>query len=105
MANEYLSCEEAFKAAIKIIRQELADRNIGSSFRFAIEASGRVQDGEVKVAFKLDSLFYPTQDVTGDSILAVLEEYLHRHGWNVRHAPLTLDYTPVQSGETPEAVQ
>lgn len=95
MSNDvYQECEAAFKAATKALRKKLADCDMGSEFKFGIEASGRVQGGEVRITFSLRQNYYSGATVEGNGIYSVMQEYLRRHGWEATHKPLELEYAP-----------
>ena len=64
-----------------------ANENL-SSFHFTIEASGRL-DGDTEISFALRQTSYGSE-VRGDSVEAVVDEFMRRHGWDRRHAPLCL---------------
>ena len=80
------SFESIVKAKVANIKAELAQVESIGHFEFSITAEGCV-DGEVVVAFHLGKY---SSEVRGDSVQAVLNEFLRRHGWNERHAPLCL---------------
>ena len=54
---------------------------------FTIEIEGRVHDGDLLLKYAIGEY---GSDVKGDSIDAVLEEWLRRNNWNKRHTPLCL---------------
>ncbi len=80
------SFETAVKAKIVELKTELGKCESIQHFIFQITAEGRV-DGEVVLTFALGRY---SEEVRGDSVSAVLEEYLRRNGWSARHAPLCL---------------
>jgi len=94
MRQTYQSAEQLFTEAVKVLREELRSANIGSYFTFELSAKGRVQDGDVKISVVLHNNEYGSDSVNiaGDSIEAVSEEFMRRHGWQKRHAPLALSY-------------
>ena len=52
--------------------------------------AGRIVGGDLKVEYRLGEW---TEDrVTGNSIDAVVNEYMRRKGWDKRHAPLAIAY-------------
>lgn len=81
-----VSFHGALKREAAKVRALLADANIGSSFTFQASVSGRVQDGEVEVKYKLEGPSYGDH-VEGNELNAVVEEFLRRKGWTKQHAP------------------
>jgi hypothetical protein len=100
MADEQLvaivSTEGAIKRAVRQIRESLSRADEGSEFYFTIEASGRIQEGEVKLEFGLAESSYGTK-VKGFSIQPVVDEYLRRHGWEKVNAPKAISFDKVAS--------
>ena len=86
-----MNLEQHVELETKRIRKILADANVGSEFRFDIEVSGRVQQGDVLVAYKIGDS-YGFNQVTASSIDAAIEEYLRRRGWTARNKPLCISY-------------
>jgi len=80
------SFETIVKGQVADIKEQLRGTDSICRFEFTIKAEGRL-DGEVSIHFGLGE--YGT-DVRGDSVSAVVQEFLRRHGWNERHAPLCL---------------
>ena len=78
--------ETTVKTKIAELKTELGKCESIQHFTFQITAEGRV-DGEVVLTFALGRY---SEEVKGDSVNAVLEEYLRRNGWSARHAPLCL---------------
>lgn len=79
-----------FTDAINEYRKELADANIEcNTFEISVSASGRVQDGDVKITYECGPQY--GNAVKGGTLEAVVEEYLRRNGWDRRHAPLALE--------------
>lgn len=76
--------------AVTALRQRLADADIGSNFRLDIEVSGRIQGGEVKVAYVLGDS-YSSTNARGARLGPVVTEFLRRHGWNEANTPLALE--------------
>lgn len=79
----------SYVEATRKIRQRLGDANVGR-FEFMIKAEGRTETGEdnVKIEYHLREDY--DHWVVGDSVDAVVEEFLRRKGWNKEHAPLRL---------------
>lgn len=73
-------------AAIDAVRTALAEANV-AAMNLRIEVTGRT-DGDLKVQFKLCKDY--DNDTEGSNLAVVVHEYLRRHGWNARHAPLCL---------------
>ena len=87
-----VSTEGAIKRAVRQVRAALRGADQGSEFEFEIHAKGRVQEGEVKLSFKLADGYYAGVSVTGNSVQGVLDEYLRRQGWTKRNAPLAIAF-------------
>jgi len=81
---------EEFQRQTMLVRETLKAANIGSAFYLRVSAGGRVQDGEVLITYQLSADTYFSNAVSGDTLEAVLDEFMHRQGWNARHAPLAL---------------
>ena len=92
-----VSTEGAIKRAVRQVRAALAAANLPADFNFRVEASGRVTDGEVKLAFRLGPDGYSSGAVEGNSIEPVVSEYLRRHGWKKVNAPLAISFQEVPS--------
>lgn len=95
-----VSFEGALKREIKRLRNKLKAVDEISEFQLIIEASGRVNDGEVKLAFKLSPNTWGGSTVTGRELRAVEEEMLRRHGWQKKNDPLAIAYERVPSDDT-----
>jgi hypothetical protein len=89
-----VSFEGAIKREVKNIRQRLADADIGSEFNLTIQASGRVQDGDVKITYKLAKDTYSTA-VEGNSLTPTTDEYMRRMGWNSANAPKEISFQEI----------
>lgn len=85
--------DETIRRVTKALRARLADAN-ESSFRFEVEVSGRVQEGEVKITYTLSDSLYGSNKVEGGNIDAVLAEFLRRKGWIIANQPLMLEGPP-----------
>ena len=83
-----VSFEGAVKREVKRIREQLrADESL-HEFEFDISIKGRVHDGDLKLTYELRDGPYDVRGVKGDSVNAVLDEFLRRRrGWTQRHAP------------------
>ncbi len=71
------SFERAVLEEVARVRSALQPHDL-SHFCFIIEAEGRVQDGDVKVVFKLGEY---SGSVRANSVDAMVKEYLRRNGW------------------------
>ena len=87
---------------VQLIRGELQKIETLNGFEFEIKAEGRVHDGDVKITFRLDSHYDSYVCVKGNSIAAVLQEFMRRHGWNSRHSPLLITAGESFAGEDAE---
>lgn len=90
-----VSFEGALKREIKRLRERLANANIGSEFRLDIEVTGRVQEGEVKVTYKLSQGSYGQNATEGNSLAPTLDEFMRRYGWNSVNAPKAISFQDV----------
>jgi hypothetical protein len=87
----------AFAPAINDIRRAMADANIPAKFEIMLTASGRVNDGEVKIEWSVSAGGFDNwQGAKGDSLSACVAEVLHRHGWQARHAPVRIGHEPAR---------
>lgn len=93
-----VSFEGAVKREVKRVREQLKGCPNLSCFDLIINAEGRVDDGEVKITFGVGKYSYDR--VTGDTLQAVLDEFLRRRGWQQVHAPKALAYEKVPSDDT-----
>lgn len=76
--------------AVRSVRQQLAAANVGSTFRLDVEVSGRIQDGDVIVTYRLGDS-YGANNPAGARLGPVVQEFLRRRGWNEANAPLCLE--------------
>lgn len=90
----------AVKREVAKLRAELATYEGIGTFRLDIECAGRVLDGDVKISFKLGESYDSSQMVEGNDVSKVAEEFIRRHNWKKRNAPLLLTAT-----KTPEALE
>lgn len=94
-----VSFEGALKREIKRVREELKKAESLSTFKVEITASGRINDGEVKLTFRVSDE-YGSGSVKGDGMQACLDEYLRRNGWEKVHAAKALSYERIPSDNT-----
>lgn len=80
--------EAAFIKEQYRVRKILADHDV-NNFYFSISADGRTMTGDVKVEFKLGKQSY-SEPVRGNSVDAVLDEFLRREGFEKKHDSLCL---------------
>lgn len=97
-----VSFEGALKREVKRIRRQLALDETMSSFMIRIDASGRVDSGEVDISFGVGDSSYGAT-VNGDGLDTVVEELMRRRGWTARHAPKALFYEKIPSDDTEES--
>ena len=74
------------------VRQRLQVIDELSSIQFSIDVSGRVHDGDLNVKFEIGSTYSDGGVVKGAKLDVVIDEYLRRHGWDVRNQPLCITY-------------
>lgn len=97
--------DETIRRVTKALRARLADAN-ENSFRFEIEVSGRVLEGEVKITYTLADGIYGSNKVEGGNIESVLAEFLRRKGWQISNQPLMLEGpAPANDFETPPVAE
>jgi hypothetical protein len=77
-----------FAEASQHVRERLGEADI-SGYRLDIASQGRVHGGAPLITYTISSE-YGTEAVSGDRLAAVIDEYLRRKGWNLRHAPRCL---------------
>lgn len=89
-----------FEQVVKALAQELrrafnhADLN---HVRFSSSISGRTH-GDLEISFEVSDQSWGGE-VTGNSIQAIIDELLRRHGWNKRHAPTAIGYNGEDKAE------
>ena len=82
--------EETFLDAVKQVRNRLTQyETAGNEFSLSCKADGRIHDGETRITYSLGANIYETP-VTGDSVDAVVAEYVRRKGWNKQHQYVAL---------------
>ncbi len=82
-----------FANAINNVRRKMADANIGSDFTIELKASGRINDGDVKIEWHIWAGGWDNrQEAKGASLSACVAEVLRRYGWQERHAPVCIGY-------------
>ena len=91
-----VSFEGALKREIKRVREQLRQCDALSNFSLTIHAEGRLHEGEVKLTFGLGSW---NNEVKGDALNAVIEEFMRRNGWEALHAPKALAYNKIVSDD------
>lgn len=74
--------------------EHIAECESVSSFRLDIEISGRVHDGDILIEYKLGQGYSDYSRVVGKALGPVVQEFLRRHGWNERHAPIAISFVP-----------
>lgn len=91
----------ALKREIKLLRERLKRDESMSSFTLQIEASGRVQSGEVQLKFTLSPNTYISGEaVYGSSLNAVTDELMRRRGWAAVNAPTAIAYEKIVGDDT-----
>ncbi len=84
---EKLLIEEA-----KSIREQLSECETLARMDFTIAVEGRVSGGDLEVTFGLGEY---GREVVGNSVDAVVAEYLRRHGWQRHNNPLCIAQVPL----------
>jgi hypothetical protein len=95
-----VSFDGAVKREAKRVRKELQRDETLHSFGLRIDISGRVHDGDLKLKFTIGDSEYFSQSVTGDSLQAVIDEFMRRRGWTAIHSPKALGYETVPSDDS-----
>ncbi len=86
-----VSFEGAVKREVKAVREAIKLCDSVSYFQLSIFASGQVNDGEVKIEYKISEGSYG-DDVIGHNVKECLSEFLRRHGWNHANKPIAISY-------------
>lgn len=99
-----VSFEGTLKREIKRVREQLKNCKRLPEFSLLIKAHCRVTKGDVSLSYELAEDFYSLypEVVKGDSLQAVVDEFLRRHGWSVLHAPKVVSYEEIPSDDTTE---
>lgn len=79
--------EQACIDEVKRIRELLQNFDAITSFSFAVNASGRIRDGEVELTFGVGN-YSPL--VVANSVDGALNEYMRREGWQKRNNPIRI---------------
>ncbi|MFQ5741963.1 MAG: hypothetical protein ACE5HV_00060 [Acidobacteriota bacterium] len=90
-----VSFEGAVKRQMKKVREALRGADEGTEFHFGVACSGRIQEGDVKIAYTLGASSYDDKKVTGSAPDPVVEEYLRRMGWKKQHEPKAIGYDEI----------
>lgn len=90
----YKNLETAFIAALKELRTEFSDRDIGQ-LRLRVEGEGRTLDGDMKIVFTVDGT-YEHREVVGATLEAVKNEFFRRNNWQKAN-----DFLALPKVETP----
>lgn len=89
-----VSFEGHIKRTARHVHEALDHANIGDSWHLEINLRGsHGESGTIKIQYTLhNSYVYDAREikVVGNSLDAVVEEFLRRHGWNAHHAPLQI---------------
>lgn len=94
-----VSFEGALKREIKRVRQQLQQVESLSSMHLEIKIEGSVHSGDLKLTYGLGQY---VGKVVGDTLQAVLDEFVRQHGWEKVHAPLVIGYEKIPSDNTTE---
>lgn len=94
-----VSFEGALKREIKRIRDKIKKTEKMNAFKLTITASGRVNDGDVKLVFSLATDEYGSDAVKGRELNAVVDEQLRQLGWKEVNAPIAIGYEKIPSDD------
>jgi hypothetical protein len=95
-----VSFEGAIKREVKRLRERLKGCPDLREFHLSITASGRLLDGTVKLQYSLGTTGYSSDDVKGDALPVVVDEFLRRMGWTQVHAPKAIAYERIVGDDT-----
>ena len=86
----FVKLQNAVAESGNVVRDYVGQADVGS-FELTITVSGRTMTDrdETKVEYRLGPQ-YGSQSVRGSELGPVLDEFLRRNGWDLRHAPKTL---------------
>ena len=87
-----VSFEGAVKREVLAVREAMKCCDSISYFRLVINASGRVNDGEVEISYHISESSYGSDGVEGNNVKECLSEFLRRHGWNSINKPIAISY-------------
>ena len=88
--DTYTKLTNTLDDATKLVRETLAENNVGSRFHIKIEVSGSVFEGAPMATFKLGDSEYG-EYVAGGDLCSVTYEYMRRKGWKAANAPVMLE--------------
>ena len=95
-----VSFEGAIKREVRRVREEMKKCERVSELYLEINASGRIEDGDVKIEYQVGQSSYDSSKVRGDSLQACLDEFLRRHGWQQVHNPKAIGYEKIPSDDS-----
>jgi len=87
-----VSFEGAVKREVKALREAIQLCDSVSYFYLNISASGPVNDGEVKIEYRISDSSYGSGGVEGNNVKECLAEFLRRHGWDRVNKPKAISY-------------
>lgn len=80
----------ALKREIVKLQKKIAKCEQINYIDIRVKASGRAQSGDIKITYSICGNEYQSDVVEGNDLDALCEEFLRRHGWTQRNAPLML---------------
>ena len=83
--------EQTFKQEVQKTLEHLREIEGLHHFRIRLTARGPIHHGTFQIQVELSDR-YGENLVTGNSLPAVLAEYIRRCGWEKTHAPLSIPY-------------
>ena len=86
-----VSFEGAVKREVRAIREALKICDV-SQFKLRIVAEGRVNDGDVKISYRIGEY---SGECEGNSMRETLAEFMRRHGWDSANAPKAISYESI----------
>lgn len=94
-----MNFEQALIQKVRAIREQLAKCEDIRTMKLFINVSGRLHDGELELTYSLGGSYDLGGEVKGGNLDVLVEEYLHRFGFDKRNQVKLISYVP----ETPEA--
>jgi len=86
-----VSFEGAVKREVRAIREALKICDV-SQFKLRIVAEGRVNDGDVKISYRIGEY---SGECEGNSMRETLAEFMRRNGWDNANAPKAISYESI----------
>ena len=84
-------CKEV-KATAHTLREAMQVCETMHDFYFRVECRGRLHDGSIKITYEVGEGSYIDERVEGNDPGSCLMEYMRRHGWDAKNAPLSITF-------------